>query len=223
MLLSPFYFYLLIVAVLLWNVDAFSISGRLRYANRNLKMVDQETVKNLYTQFLESNGLLTDMITVLISNTVSDSIAQVTEKQNVIDIPAISTATLEAENIATVSSSVIDLERVKRFAIFGFFDGAVGHNWFVALDQVIKGNDGLSVVYKIIADTVVFTPVWVAWFLLGMGSVILINYNIYHPRSNYQIDILLICCRVLEGNLQKKIETNKIKTEYKELLYIDLG
>ena len=43
----------------------------------------------------------------------------------------------------------------------------------------------------------VFTPLWCAWFLVGMG--------------------------ILEGSLTKKFTNNVISTEYKELLAIDVG
>jgi len=165
-----------------------------------LSMVDifsLQSVQDVYHQVLENNGLLTDMTTVFISNTVSDCIAQYTEKQKVIDVSVLSADASPLETISDESNSGFNVGRVIRFAIFGFFDGAVGHNWFIALDQVIQGTDGISIVYKVIADTLVFTPVWVAWFLFAMG--------------------------LLEGNLQKKVTTNKLQSEYKELLYIDVG
>lgn len=181
-------------------VSALRISTNRVRSPSHLSMSDLSVIQSaqdLYHQVLENNGLLTDMTTVLLSNTVSDCIAQYTEKQKVIDVSLLSTADLPVEPTTFDSSLNLNIERVVRFAIFGFFDGAVGHNWFIALDQVIKGTDGISVVYKVIADTVVFTPCWVAWFLLAMG--------------------------LLEGNLQKKISTKKLQTEYKELLFIDLG
>ena len=65
------------------------------------------------------NGYLKDMLTVFGTTTLSDTIAQIAERTNTnIKIP-------------------IDKQRLIRFAIFGFCDGAVGHTWFETLDKVM--------------------------------------------------------------------------------------
>ena len=99
-----------------------------------------------YLQFMQGDatGLLADMGTVFISNGISDTVAQFTEQRNG-----------GADLTKTQDSWSLDFDRVKRFAFFGFLDGAVGHTWFIQLDNFIHGTDGVSVVYKVIADTVV--------------------------------------------------------------------
>lgn len=127
----------------------------LRTPSNRFDMLDINTVKDVYFQFLENNGILTDMVTVMVSNTISDTIAQLTERHSIIAVPDI---ILEIETNSPeikIQEPALNLQRIGRFALFGFFDGAVSHNWFLILDQVIKGNDGLSVIFKVAADTAV--------------------------------------------------------------------
>ena len=145
-------------------------------------------------------GLITDMGTVFISNAVSDVIAQVTEnRKSVRKISSITQVSLKSSlpTASVIQPQKIDLERTKRFALFGFFDGAFGHTWFILLDQFITGTDNINIVQKIVADAVIFTPLWCIWFLVLMG--------------------------IFEGSLITKIKENKFVNEYKELLALDLG
>ena len=48
-----------------------------------------------------------------------------------------------------------DFGRFRNFLVFGFFDGAVSHMWFELLDVLVRGNDFLAVIYRILADNAV--------------------------------------------------------------------
>ena len=87
-----------------------------------------------------------------------------------------------------------DANRLTRFAVFGFLDGAVGHNWFILLDNVIKGTGNVAVIEKIAADTIVYTPVWCFWFVCGMSLL----------KQNFDF-------------------VKALKSEWRELCWIDLG
>eukprot|EP00586_Coscinodiscus_wailesii_P012325 CAMPEP_0172506588 /NCGR_PEP_ID=MMETSP1066-20121228/196415_1 /TAXON_ID=671091 /ORGANISM="Coscinodiscus wailesii, Strain CCMP2513" /LENGTH=203 /DNA_ID=CAMNT_0013283675 /DNA_START=268 /DNA_END=879 /DNA_ORIENTATION=+ len=59
--------------------------------------------------------------------------------------------------------------RTQRLALFGLADGAVSHTWFLGLDSVVgEGQDLFDTVLKTAADTLVYTPLWCAWFLAFM-------------------------------------------------------
>ena len=138
-------------------------------------------VAQTYQSIMANNGLLADMVTVLGTTSLSDFIAQSTEKSQ----------SLLANNSF---STQFDSKRLLRFTAFGFLDGAIGHTWFQLLDKAINGNGGIFVVEKIAADTFIYTPVWCFWFVAGM-SILKGNFNI----------------------------AQALKSEWKELLWIDLG
>jgi hypothetical protein len=160
---------------------SLSATGHLSRQKSSIKAgVDFSGIVQAYQSTMQNNGLIADMVTVLSTNTLSDFLAQSGEK---------SKKALEGGSIGS-----LDFERLLRFAVFGFFDGAVGHGWFIALDQVIKGTDAVSIIEKISADTLIYTPVWCAWFVVGMSIL----------KRNFDV-------------------VKALKYEWKELLFIDLG
>lgn len=142
--------------------------------------VDFNEIAQTYQSIMTNNGLLADMVTVLGTTSLSDFIAQSTEKSQSL--------------LANNKLSQFDSNRLLRFTVFGFLDGAVGHGWFQLLDKVINGNGGIFVVEKIAADSLIYTPVWCFWFVSAMS--------------------------ILKGNFDI---TQALKSEWKELLWIDLG
>ena len=101
-----------------------------------------------YEAAADTNSLLTDIGTVCVLNTVSDTAAQLTESQ------------LRAE------AGARDLMRTGRFFAFGVADGALSHVWFEVLDATV-GDDGTVVqtLLKVAGDALVYTPLWCVWFL----------------------------------------------------------
>lgn len=63
------------------------------------------------------------------------------------------------------------MERFRNFAVFGFVDGAVSHSWFLVLDHVIKGHQFTDVLARILADNLLYSPIWCAWFISAMAFV----------------------------------------------------
>ena len=127
------------------NVTSFKLMSKTVKNNRFTKMSLDLTssfnsIMEAYQNTMQNNGLLADMVTVLGTNSLSDFLAQSSER---------------SKSIINGNPVSFDIERLKRFAIFGFFDGAVGHGWFIALDSVIKGTDTISIIEKISADTLV--------------------------------------------------------------------
>lgn len=152
----------------------------------------------IYSSYLLNNPILSDMFTATISYTLSDTIAQFSE------IIASKSASDGDKNLLLNSISTDDggkvkdfnLDRLIKFLVFGFLDGAVSHGWFVGLDEVISGDDILSVIYKVTADTLIYTPLWCVWFIFGIS--------------------------ILEGSLWRKYVSNELAKEWKELAFIDL-
>lgn len=147
----------------------------------SLALSPLDTPLSSFKEIMESNGYLADMLTVFGTTTLSDFIAQTAER---------SQQALKADGIPFV----FDAARLKRFALFGFFDGAVGHTWFQLLDKYITGSDTTAIIQKVIADTSLFTPFWCLWFVIGMAII----------KRNFDF-------------------VGALKSEYKELLAIDVG
>ena len=108
-------YHVLLLLLLILSVESFlnnKISNSL-ISSTKLKFSIVDNINSI------ENGYLKDMLTVFGTTTLSDTIAQIAERTNTnIKIP-------------------IDKQRLIRFAIFGFFDGAVGHTWFETLDKVM--------------------------------------------------------------------------------------
>ena len=190
-----------IFLILIPHQTAFLI--RQFYTNKN-EPIPQKRKNSLCRLKMEYDytGLFNDMGTVFASNAISDLIAQITEKRKLDPLATVTSSSTTTSATSSSSSLLpqsfdLDFERTKRFAFFGFFDGAFGHTWFLLLDYYITGITNVDVVYKVIADTVIFTPLWCIWFLVVMG--------------------------ILEGSLVNKLNENKLQSEYKELLAIDLA
>lgn len=100
-----------------------------------------------YEALAETNSLATDVATASGINVVSDVAAQTVASRR--------------------EGGRLDSARTARFATFGLFDGAVSHGWFLGLDAVVGESDGsLAVtVAKVVADALVYTPFFCAWFL----------------------------------------------------------
>ena len=112
------------------------------------RMVSPGELWAAYEAAADSNSLLTDIVTVCVLNTLSDTAAQLTESQ------------LRAE------AGSRDLLRTGRFCAFGVADGALSHGWFATLDGAV-GDDGTLVqtVLKVAGDALVYPPLWCVWFL----------------------------------------------------------
>jgi hypothetical protein len=114
------------------------------------------------------------------------------------DIPSLITLVRQVTERSSSSSesdrNPIDKYRLIRFAIFGFFDGAVGHAWFQTLDSIIKGSGNVQVIEKIALDTLIYTPTWCLWFVVAM-SVLKRNFDV----------------------------VSSVKNEWRELAWLDLG
>ncbi len=97
-----------------------------------------------------------------------------------------SSATLPRSPPSSLSSSVmslfsklrqsmmsvkLDYLRTSRFAVFGFFDGAVGHSWFHTLESYIPDYRIVDIIARILADAVIYTPIWCLWFLTAMNCL----------------------------------------------------
>ena len=103
-----------------------------------------------YEAAADSNSLLTDVLTAGSINSVSDTVAQLTERKQ-----------FTGEVVVCQ-----DVARTTRFVAFGLADGAVSHAWFLALDAII-GEDGsvAETLLKVASDALVYTPLWCIWFL----------------------------------------------------------
>jgi hypothetical protein len=117
-------------------------------------MVELENAARAWAEF-DSSGVLSDSVAVACSYAVSDTLAQLTERR------------LAKANGAEVR---FDAARTQRLALFGIADGAFYHTWFVVLDGLIgDGQGAMQTLSKTAADTMVYTPIWCAWFLLAMA------------------------------------------------------
>lgn len=144
-----------------------------------------------FSSLFVEGSVVRDMATVAVSSLISDTIAQ-----------SVESARKSSTGESTIKmSEIIDFKRSKRFLAFGFMDGFVGHNWFILLDSIIRGNDLQSTVERVGLDTVFFTPFWCTWFIVAMFCLTKLDKTAGE-------DVTLI------GNL---------RMGYKELLYLDLG
>lgn len=115
-------------------------------------MVSPADLWSWYDAAADSDSLLTDILTSGTINTISDAVAQATERTPLVAREA--------------PSGGPDVARTSRFAAFGLADGALSHAWFVELDAVV-GDDGtaMQTALKVVADQLVYTPLFCAWFL----------------------------------------------------------
>jgi len=159
-------------------------------------MNEIETVSNLCSSILivdpTYNGAvwLKDMISVSALTCIGDGIAQTAQIisnycdrfENRIKIQENSLPTNKWNNLsqnlkpsATVLLNSIykefDMNRFRNFAVFGFLDGAVSHSWFLLLDHFIKGHQLIDILARILADNLLYTSVWCAWFISAMALV----------------------------------------------------
>ena len=119
-----------------------------------LTMVELANAARAWAEF-DSSGVLSDSVAVACSYAVSDTLAQLTERR------------LAKANGA---EGRFDAARTQRLALFGIADGAFYHTWFVVLDGLIgDGQGAIQTLSKTAADTMVYTPIWCAWFLLAMA------------------------------------------------------
>ena len=143
-------------------------------STHQLKLNVNDIVETYKTAVGDNDMLLRDMVTVFGTTTLSDAIAQTTERVS--------------------SRAAIDRTRLLRFATFGFFDGAVGHSWFIALDSVIKGTGNVQVIEKIALDTLIYTPLWCLWFVVAQSLL----------KRNFDV-------------------ITSVRNEWRELAWLDLG
>ena len=143
-------------------------------STHQLKLNVNDIVETYKMAVGDNDMLLRDMVTVFGTTTLSDAIAQTTERVS--------------------SRAAIDRTRLLRFATFGFFDGAVGHSWFIALDNVIKGTGNVQVIEKIALDTLIYTPLWCLWFVVAQSLL----------KRNFDV-------------------ITSVRNEWRELAWLDLG
>ena len=149
-----------------------------------MSMFDFNSIQNMITSIQQSydaneGSYLMDMMTVSAGNTLSDTIAQVAEQRGK----------------GSSMNSIQDPRRLIRFATFGFLDGAVGHQWFLTLNHFIPGSTPIDLVNAMVADVLIYTPLWCLWYLFGMS--------------------------LLQGKDASQI-LSTIRSEFKELLGIDI-
>jgi len=114
--------------------------------------------------------LLSDVLTSGTINTISDCVAQFLESVAT-NATTIITNTENSEIKTAVSEEQnYDWIRTQRLAVFGLADGVVSHLWFLELDELLGEGQGLfDTAMKTAADTLVYTPIWCAWFLAAMA------------------------------------------------------
>jgi len=82
-----------------------------------------------------------------------------------------SVRSLFSKLLQSMKSVKLDYLRTSRFAVFGFFDGAVGHSWFHTLESYITEYRIVDIIARILADAVIYTPIWCLWFLTAMNCL----------------------------------------------------
>jgi len=101
--------------------------------------------------------IATDAMVAAASYLVSDAIAQ------------------HAEHSAdTERSSPWDQARTTRYCAFGFCDGIAQHEWFGAAEAAaapFAADERAHAAVQVVLDALVFSPVWVAAFLLAMSAL----------------------------------------------------
>mmetsp|Transcript_27378 Transcript_27378/g.41441 ORF Transcript_27378/g.41441 Transcript_27378/m.41441 type:complete len:307 (+) Transcript_27378:77-997(+) len=117
-----------------------------------------------YESAAESAGLKTDILTGGTINAISDTFAQCIAVDN--------EGSYEKQRKSALDTTLdfaYDSARTLRLSLFGLFDGAVSHLWFLALDLMVGQGQGLfDTVLKTVADASVYTPLWCLWFLAFM-------------------------------------------------------
>lgn len=75
-----------------------------------------------------------------------------------------------AQKIETIDkeSRNIAIDRLKRYAVFGFLDGFVNHAWYHLIDQVNTGNTLFDIFEKVACDIFLYGPVWYVYYLAVM-------------------------------------------------------
>jgi len=180
-----------------FKLDVISRTDTIRDRKIRLNAMNEiETVSNLCSSILivdpTYNGAvwLKDMISVSALTCIGDGIAQTAQIisnycdrfENRIKIQENSLPTNKWNNLsqnlkpsATVLLNSIykefDMNRFRNFAVFGFLDGAVSHSWFLLLDHFIKGHQLIDILARILADNLLYTSVWCAWFISAMALV----------------------------------------------------
>jgi len=123
--------------------------------------------------------LVSDVVTSGTINTISDCVAQLLEN-SANNTTAQGNRILETETMGSKEENSVpsfasltpfryDAPRTQRLAMFGLADGVVSHAWFLGLDGIVGEGQGLAdTLVKTAADSLVYTPLWCAWFLASM-------------------------------------------------------
>lgn len=150
--------FLLMLQLFLSSSEGFRIRANLaRTTNKNLSMM----VVDGLIRF--SEGIITDTLTLGTISTAGDFVAQFAQKQSLISrFPP----DLLSQGHTIISS--LDVERTQRFAVFGLFDGIITHSWYFSLNNFVQGSDFNAIAQKVMADALIYQPIWCLYFLLLM-------------------------------------------------------
>lgn len=110
-----------------------------------------------------SEGIISDSLTLGTIATAGDFVAQFYQRQPFEN-------RISPDLLSNVHSmvSTFDIERSQRFAAFGLFDGVVTHSWYFSLNNVVHGTDVWAIGQKVMADALIYQPLWCAYFLFLM-------------------------------------------------------
>lgn len=133
------------------SVQAFQPIHYNPFSTRKYLLNEYNTFYTAISTFIEnpSNGLIIDMMTAAALGVISDCIAQISSH----DFE-------DGKSSKGIINFLLkkwkyDQDRSGRFAIFGFFDGAIGHTWFYTLEHFVKDSTAVDIITKVVVDTIV--------------------------------------------------------------------
>jgi hypothetical protein len=140
----------LILTYILWSITSIPISYSFKRSQFLAPQKLGHNAKNPAVVWqsgsaLKESSIIVDSISYSALTILGDVIAQLIEKKD------------------------FDYERSKRFGILGIADGFIAHGWYYSLESYISGTDAISVMERIAADSLLYGPVWCAWFIFAMS------------------------------------------------------
>uniref|UniRef100_A0A7S0RXI5 Uncharacterized protein n=1 Tax=Pyramimonas obovata TaxID=1411642 RepID=A0A7S0RXI5_9CHLO len=130
-------------------------AGAVRAVLGEALMNAPEQIGLAYELSLIQHPILTNVTTAGVLYTCSDIYAQ--------------THQARTQKAAAKDDFSVEVPRALRYGLFGICDGCSSYFWFIWLDSVIPGTDGVALVEKMCTDFALLTPTWSALFLLYMG------------------------------------------------------